>query len=422
MRRVEVNRIVFRGVFGYNHRTDMSAGGHNPSDLQKRIHEIIFEADTPAGRRFDLLLIIFILLSVFAMWWETTPGISPGTKTALHKAEWAFTIVFTIEYVMRLWCVKSPRMYAFSFWGIIDLLAILPSYLSLFIPGAEYMLLIRSVRVLRIFRVLGMNSHVSGLNTIVEALVRNSKKIFVFLIAILVLVSIFGAVMFFIEGQPVRVENPATLSQGQLVWTGESVARQEAMVTQVASGVVTIEPIGGTARTLEPDEPVYRPFNDQFESIPKSVYWAIVTLTTVGYGDISPITPAGRTVAALVMILGYSILGVAIGGIVSTEMSESGKLGNIERECGNCNAQGHAFDARRCYVCGHELPKTANIKHALNTARSCINCGAEGHRLDAQRCHRCGDELGEQEIESYKQLFEMDVESDDSERSDKDQA
>jgi len=392
----------------------MSAGGHNPSDWQKRIHEIIFEADTPAGRRFDMLLIIFILLSVFAMWWESTPGTSPATKAALKQAEWAFTLVFTVEYFMRLWCVKSPRMYAFSFWGIIDLLAILPSYLSLFIPGAEYMLLIRSVRVLRIFRVLGMNSHVSGLNTIVEALVRNSKKIFVFLIAILVLVSIFGAVMFFIEGQPVRVENPNTLTKGQLIWVGDPPPRQEAQVTQVGAEEITVTPIGGTARALAPDETVYRPFNDQFESIPKSVYWAIVTLTTVGYGDISPITPAGRTVAALVMILGYSILGVAIGGIVSTEMSETGKSGVLERECSNCNAQGHAFDARRCFVCGDELPKTANIKHALNTARSCINCGAEGHRLDAQRCHRCGDELGEQEIDSYKQLFELDVESDDS--------
>ena len=184
----------------------MSGGGNEPTDLQKRVHEIIFEADTPAGKRFDVFLIICILLSVGATMIETIPGIHPKERDLLNNLEWAFTIGFTLEYFVRLWCVKSPRMYATSFWGVVDLLAILPSYLGLVLQGAEVMLMIRFVRVLRVFRILGMNSYVTGLNKIAEALKRNSKKISVFLTAILILVTIFGSLMFAIEGQPVKVD------------------------------------------------------------------------------------------------------------------------------------------------------------------------------------------------------------------------
>ena len=399
----------------------MSGGGNEPTDLQKRVHEIIFEADTPAGKQFDVLLIICILLSVGAMMIETIPGIHPGQRALLDQLEWAFTIGFTLEYVVRLWCVKSPRMYATSFWGVVDLLAILPSYLGLFFHGAEIMLVLRFVRVLRVFRILGMSSYVSGLNKIAEALKRNSKKISVFLTAILVLVTIFGSLMFAIEGQPVEVVDRHSLQTGDRIWVGTHPDLQDGSVESVRNHEVLVKLPGDQPRPLAEDEQVYRPFNIQFESIPKGVYWAIVTLTTVGYGDISPITPQGQFVAAMVMILGYSILGVAIGGIVSTEVAEAGPEGQLlEQECRECHSKGHAYGASRCYVCGNELPPPGEGKQAINTARSCINCGAEGHRLDAQFCHSCGDPLDAAGIDAYKELFTMDLESEDAGKKDPD--
>lgn len=390
----------------------MSEGGNEPTNLQRRVHEIIFEADTPAGKRFDVWLIICILLSVGAMMIETIPGIKPGQRVLLDTLEWTFTIGFTLEYIVRLWCVKSPRMYAASFWGVVDLLAILPSYLGLFFHGAEIMLMFRFVRVLRVFRILGMNSYVSGLNKIAEALKRNSKKISVFLSAILVLVTIFGSLMFAIEGQPVEVEDTQSLQRGERIWIGNLPDLQDGKVVEVGHSDVIVQLPGEQPRPLVEGERVHRPFNKQFESIPKGVYWAIVTLTTVGYGDISPITPQGQFVAAMVMILGYSILGVAIGGIVSTEMAETGPAGHLlEQECRECHAKGHAYGASRCYVCGTELPPPGTGQQAINTARNCINCGSEGHRLDAQFCHNCGDPLDAAGIDAYKELFSMDLQS-----------
>ena len=379
--------------FGYKNPTDMSGGGNEPTDLQKRVHEIIFEADTPAGKRFDVFLIICILLSVGATMIETIPGIHPKERDLLNNLEWAFTIGFTLEYFVRLWCVKSPRMYATSFWGVVDLLAILPSYLGLVLQGAEVMLMIRFVRVLRVFRILGMNSYVTGLNKIAEALKRNSKKISVFLTAILI-------------RQELKVDDR--------IWIGKYPDSKDARVTSASEVEVMVRLSGEIeAKLLSDDKEVYRPFNEQFDSIPKGVYWAIVTLTTVGYGDISPITPQGQFIAAMVMILGYSILGVAIGGIVSTEMSSAGEQQDpFEIKCLECNAKGHAYGARRCYVCGAELPIPGGDKRAINTARSCINCGAEGHRLEAQFCHNCGEPLDAAGVDAYKELFSMDLESD----------
>lgn len=400
----------------------MSGGGNEPTDLQKRVHEIIFEADTPAGKQFDVLLIICILLSVGATMIETSPGIHPKQLDLLNTLEWAFTIGFTLEYFVRLWCVKSPRMYATSFWGVIDLLAILPSYLGLVLQGAEVMLMIRFVRVLRVFRILGMNSYVTGLNKIAEGLKRNSKKISVFLTAILILVTIFGSLMFAIEGQPVKVEDRQELKVDDRIWIGKYPDSKDARVTTASETKVMVTLSGESdAKLLSDDKEVYRPFNEQFDSIPKGVYWAIVTLTTVGYGDISPITPQGQFIAAMVMILGYSILGVAIGGIVSTEMSGAGSQRDpFEIKCLECDAKGHAYGARRCYVCGAELPIPGGDKRAINTARSCINCGAEGHRLEAQFCHNCGEPLDAAGVDAYKELFSMDLETDDDKKDDKD--
>ena len=391
----------------------MSEGGNSQSELQRRVHEVIFEADTPAGKAFDVFLIICILLSVAAVMVDTVPSITPDQSNLLHKAEWCFTIFFTVEYLLRLWCVKSPRMYATSFFGIIDVIAILPTYLALILPGAEYMLMIRFLRVLRIFRVLGMTSYVQGSTMIWRALVRSRAKITVFLTAILILVSIFGAAMYSIEGRQVKVEDHTKLVVGQWVEVG----RKKAEITAVGDDSITVT-LDGTSKTVAADDKTLtRPFNHKFHSIPKSVYWAIVTLTTVGYGDIRPITPFGQGLAAMVMIMGYSILGLCIGIIVATEIAGASKSGDQDkRDCEDCGATGHEFDARRCYVCGHSLKAEKDTSPTLNTSRSCANCGAEGHRLDAQHCHKCGDSLDEAGVDAYKQLFEVDVEDEEQEK------
>ena len=400
--------------------TEMSEGGNSQSELQRRVHEVIFEADTPAGKTFDVFLIVCILLSVLAVVVDTVPSITPSQSNLLHKAEWGFTIFFTVEYLLRLWCVKSPKMYATSFFGVIDVVAILPTYLALLFPGAEYMLMIRFLRVLRVFRVLGMNSYVQGSTMIWRSLVRTRAKIVVFLTAILILVTIFGAAMYTIEGRQVKINDPSApaLIVGQRVDLEQGTSTK-ARVTAIESDSITLSLPDGNSKTVSTDDPtITRPFNYKFESIPKSVYWAIVTLTTVGYGDISPITPFGQAMAAMVMIMGYSILGLCIGVIVATEIAGSSKPGDPdERECEDCGASGHKFDARRCYVCGHTLMSVQDsAPHTLNTTRSCINCGAEGHRLDAQHCHKCGDQLDEAGVDAYKQLFEVDVETEEHEK------
>ena len=398
----------------------MSEGGNSQSELQRRVHEVIFEADTPAGKAFDVSLIICILLSVAAVMVDTVPSITSGQSNLLHKAEWGFTIFFTVEYLLRLWCVKSPKMYATSFFGIIDVIAILPTYLALIFPGAEYMLMIRFLRVLRVFRVLGMTSYVQGSTMIWRALVRSRAKIIVFLTAILILVSIFGTAMYSIEGHHVKVNDPSALQVGQRIEFEEDGQRQKGEVTGVDEITgITLKLPGETIITLEIDDStIKQPLNPKFDSIPKGVYWAIVTLTTVGYGEIRPETPLGQSLAALVMVMGYSILGLCIGVIVATEIADGSKATDPDqRECGDCGSTGHKFDAKRCYVCGHSLKSIKDTSNTLTTtARSCANCGAEGHRLDAQHCHKCGDSLDEAGVDAYKQLFEVDVEDEEQEK------
>lgn len=265
-------------------------------DTRELVRKIIHEADTPSGKAFDVALIIAIVASVAVVMLLTVPGLEAWHDT-LMKIEWGFTILFTIEYGLRLWSVDSPGKYARSFFGVIDLLAILPTYISAIFPGANYLLVVRALRVMRIFRILKLVEYVKGARVIMRALRASHAKITVFLMAVLILATIMGAVMYLAEGGP------------------------------------------GT----------------KFESIPRSIYWAIVTLTTVGYGDISPITPLGQFLAAIVMIMGYSIIAVPTG-IVSAEIAK---------------------------VDGPNAPNT----------RACPNCGVEGHRLDAKHCHACGGEL-----------------------------
>jgi voltage-gated potassium channel len=260
-----------------------------------RLHEIVFEADTVAGRAFDLALVALILTATLATMLETVPTLSPRTHAALVAAEWVFTALFTIEYGLRLVSVQRPLRYATSFFGIVDLLAVLPTYLSLLFPGAQSLLVIRSLRLLRAFRVLKLGRYLSEARSLREALLRSRAKITVFLATVLVVVTIVGAAMYLIEG-PAR----------------------------------------------------------GFTSIPASMYWAIVTMTTVGYGDISPETPLGRIVASALMVLGYALI-IVPTGIVSAEMAQRAGQRVSTQACPACSREGHDADARHCKWCGAAL-------------------------------------------------------------------
>ena len=260
-----------------------------------RLHEIIFEADDPQAKSFDITLIILILVSVLTVLLESVGSVRARHGTFLRAAEWGFTIVFTIEYILRLLTVKSPMRYARSFFGVIDLLAIIPTYISWLVPGTQYLLVIRMLRVLRVFRVLKLAHFLSEAAALTEALRSSRRKITVFLFGVLTLVVILGSFMYLIEGE-----------------------------------------------------------EHGFTSIPRSIYWAIVTLTTVGYGDISPETPFGQFIASLVMILGYAILAVPTG-IVSVELARVENTNLSTRSCISCSQIGHAKDARFCKHCGASL-------------------------------------------------------------------
>ena len=258
---------------------------------------IIFEADTPAGKAFDVALIISIASSVLAVCVDSVPILHLRFERWFNLIEWTFTIIFTIEYFLRLWSVRSPAYYARSFYGIVDLAAILPTYLSLFFAGAEFLVVVRLLRVLRIFRILKLVQYLEGSRTIMRALRASRPKIVVFVSTIVVLVTIIGSLMYLIEGEE-----------------------------------------GG------------------FTSIPMGIYWAIVTLTTVGYGDLAPDTPLGKLLASIVMIMGYGIIAVPTG-IVTAELTRQ-EMSTTTRSCPNCSAEGHLDIAEHCYRCGHglELP------------------------------------------------------------------
>jgi len=260
-----------------------------------KLHTIIFEADTPTGKLFDIALIIAILLSVGAVMLDSIKPINIQYGTQLHFAEWVFTILFTIEYILRLFSVGKPMKYARSFFGVIDLLAFLPTYLAAIIPGTQFFLVIRILRVIRIFRVLKILPYITEAQLLKRALVASRRKIFVFLLAVLLIVIIMGSIMYVIEGE--------------------------------ANG---------------------------FTSIPRSIYWAIVTLTTVGYGDISPQTPIGQVLASIIMIFGYGLIAVPTG-IVSVEIAK-GNIGTFNTQaCPQCSAEGHDSDAKHCKFCGADL-------------------------------------------------------------------
>ncbi len=273
----------------------MQGGGDQRlTGWRARAHEIIFESDTPVGKGFDLVLILAILLSIVVVMLESVADIRREYGPALILAEWIFTGIFTLEYFLRLACVQRPGSYARSFYGVIDLLAIVPTYVSLVFPGAQALLVIRTVRILRVFRVLKLANYVRESEVLMRAMYASRRKIEVFLCAVLMMVVIFGALMYLIEG-----------------------------------------PENG------------------FTSIPRGVYWAIVTMTTVGYGDIAPQTNLGQAISAIVMIMGYGIIAVPTG-IVTAQLTKSG--GDVSGQaCPSCSVEGHATDARYCRICGAKM-------------------------------------------------------------------
>ena len=265
------------------------------SNWRKKLHEIIFEADTFGGKAFDVILICAIILSVIIVILDSVNSYQARFGAFLYAAEWFFTILFSIEYLLRLISVRRPWRYVFSFFGIIDILAILPTYASLFVPGVQYLLSVRILRLLRIFRVLKLTEYLTEAQTLTTALRASARKIGVFLLTVVALVTIIGSVMYVIEGE-----------------------------------------------------------EHGFKDIPTGIYWAIVTLTTVGYGDVSPQTPLGQFFASVVMILGYGIIAVPTG-IVTVELSKTGNLSTSTKVCQACLSEGHDADAAYCKYCAAHL-------------------------------------------------------------------
>lgn len=268
-----------------------------PEKLRARLHTIIHEADTPSGKAFDLILLALIVISIVAVMLESVISIRMQYGHVLFVIEWIITIFFTFEYIGRLLSVRRPLKYALSFYGIIDLLATLPSYVDLLFPGWHFLLALRAVRLLRVFRILKLVHFVGAGNLLVIALRKSRAKIAVFIFTVIVLCVILGTIMYMVEG-----------------------------------------PESG------------------FENIPVSIYWTIVTLTTVGFGDITPVTPLGQLISMVIMILGYGIIAVPTG-IVTSEIVSKRKADSNTQACHDCGTNNHNDDANFCYHCGANLLK-----------------------------------------------------------------
>ena len=263
-------------------------------NFRENLHEIIFEADTPAGKAFDVALIVCIIMSVVVVMLDSIHSVDPQLKRWFYGLEWFFTGLFTVEYLLRLYLVKKPWKYATSFFGIVDLLSILPTWLSLLFPETRYLLVIRTLRTIRIWRILKLVHYLKEFELIVRALRASARKIAVFLVMVLTLILIMGSLMYMVESE-----------------------------------------------------------ENGFTSIPRSVYWAVVTLTTVGYGDISPQTNLGQALASLAMILGYAIIAVPTG-IVTVELGRNQRQVSTQH-CPHCSREGHEPDAVYCKYCGKKL-------------------------------------------------------------------
>ncbi len=283
----------------------------NKHNWRTKLHEIIYEADTPAGKLFDVVLLIAILASIILVMLESVSSFDEKHHDLLNIGEWIITILFSIEYILRIITVNKPIKYITSFYGVIDLLSTIPKYLSLFFAGTHALVALRALRLLRIFRILKLARYLGASNQLASAIKASRAKISVFLFAVLIASVIFGTIMYMVEGA-----------------------------------------------------------DSGFTNIPKSVYWCIVTMTTVGFGDIAPVTPLGQFIAAIIMIMGYGIIAVPTG-IVSAEYTKASNSGNKKVS----NEE-------------HEQLKTV----VLNS-QCCINCLAEKHQDDAIYCHKCGCKL-----------------------------
>jgi len=266
-------------------------------DWRHRLYVIIYEADTPSGKLFDVVLLWVILLSVVLVMLESVEEYNIQYRNFFNVAEWVITVLFTIEYVARIIAVRQPMRYIFSFYGLIDFLSTIPKYVSLLFVGTQVLVALRALRLLRVFRILKLHQYVGESQFLIQALRASRTKITVFLFAIVVICIVLGTVMYVVEDRE--------------------------------SG---------------------------FTSIPKSIYWAIVTLTTVGYGDIAPQSTLGQLIASFIMILGYAIIAIPTG-IVTSELTRSQQLGQTfnTQSCPTCSAEGHRADARHCYRCGNPL-------------------------------------------------------------------
>lgn len=261
-----------------------------------RLHEVIFEAETKAGRAFDIALLAVILASVAVVLAESVPELRTVHGDLFRAIEWGFTALFTAEYLLRLLAVRRPLAWARSFFGVIDLLAVLPTWLALVVPGAQTLLVLRALRLLRIFRIFKLAAFLAEANLLRAALAASRRKIFVFLATVLLLVLVLGSLIYLVEGEEAG-----------------------------------------------------------FVSIPRSMYWAIVTLTTVGYGDLAPQSALGRFVASIVMLLGYSILAVPTGIFTGELLAAARRRGVSNQACPSCGLEGHDSDARHCKFCGAKL-------------------------------------------------------------------
>ncbi len=264
---------------------------------KEKLHEIIYEADTPSGKLFDVVLLIAIVASIILVMLESVESFDNKYHNFLNISEWVITILFSIEYIARIITVKKPWRYIFSFYGIIDLLSTIPKYLSFIFIGSHHLAALRALRLLRIFRILKLARYIGASNRLLVALKASKAKISVFLFFVVILCVILGTIMYMVEGE-----------------------------------------------------------ENGFTSIPRSVYWAIVTLTTVGYGDIAPNTPFGQFLASIIMILGYGIIAIPTG-IVSSEMTKAttNDIDMNTQSCPNCTSENHKDNAEFCYECGHKL-------------------------------------------------------------------
>ena len=277
----------------------MTMQASTPVHWRERAHSVIFESDSTAGRRFDLWLIGLILLSVLVVMADSVQGLHNRYSLTFSVLEWLFTLCFTLEYLARLFCHPQPLRYATSFFGVVDLVSVLPTYLALVVPEVHALIDVRVLRLLRVFRVLKLAAYVTEYQSLLGALAASRRKIMVFLSAVLMVVLVLGTVMYVVEG-----------------------------------------PANG------------------YPNIPTSVYWAITTMTTVGFGDITPKTDLGRLISSVMMLLGWGTLAVPTG-IVTAEMAvrrQQPEHGSPLCRCPACHSEGHRTDARHCYACGAALP------------------------------------------------------------------